>query len=157
MSPAARTMALALAGLATAAPAPAETYAPALIALIDEATAACRAFENGTLDVPGDAAVRLDLTGDGRGWVLDHGRMACSSAASLFCGSGGCLTAFVVGDHVTTRMSQGYGMAQLGDRPVILVDVHGALCGGINPTPCVEALVWDGDRETFSTVAPPPE
>lgn len=147
----------ALAAMLLAAQASAEVAAPGLAGLVDEARAECAGFDGGVLDVPDAAGIRTDLTGDGRGWILDYAQMSCSTAASLFCGSGGCLAALVVGDHVTTRMSQGLEVVTFGAKPVVLIEVHGSLCGGINPTPCVEALVWDGEAGRFSTVAPRPE
>lgn len=121
------------------------------------ASESCAAMGGGPISGIEDALQDMDLTGDGAGWAVDFARLDCPGAASFACGSGGCRVVFAIGNHRTERMAQGWQVVAFGDRPVILVDVHGSLCGGINPTPCVEALVWDADAARFSTLAARPE
>ena len=125
--------------------------------IVEGARADCESFEAGAFSMQPEAARREDLTGGGEGWVVDTALMSCSSAASMYCGSGGCSVSFVVGDHVTERIAAGWGIVPFGDRSVLLLDVHGSLCGGINPTPCVEALTWDAETAEFTSLAPRPQ
>ncbi|SLN46172.1 hypothetical protein PSA7680_02360 [Pseudoruegeria aquimaris] len=130
---------------------------PAPLAEIVEARAAdCASFENGELTLERGAVRRVDLNGDGTlDTVLDEGYLSCSSAASLFCGTGGCMVNFLVGDTVETRLAKGWQAVLFAPFTVVLAQVHGSECGGTNVNTCVEALVWDEERKAFNTVAPP--
>ena len=139
------------------------TDLPGALALrMDEARDACRDFEGGTFSIEWGAVRRVDLDGDLRmDWALDEARFACSSAASLYCGTGGCRTHFLVGDATDgsglgSFLNRGWDVVTFGRDRVVLLDVHGSACGGINPTPCVNALVWDGESGEWRTVQPTP-
>ncbi len=139
---------------AAGAPLAAQEAPGALTDALDSAAAECAAFEGGVLTVPESAPREVYLGGAGGGWVLDFADLSCSSMASFGCGTGGCRVLFAVGDHVTERFAAGWTVVAFGVRPVVLLDVHGSLCGGANPTPCVEAMVWDAEGGQFSTLAP---
>lgn len=134
-----------------------------LAAFVEEARAACADFEGGTLAVEWGAVRRVDLDGDLRpDWALNESGFACSSAASLFCGTGGCRTHFMVRDapgegSVGSFLNRGWEAITFGRDRVVLLDVHGSACGGINPTPCVNAVVWDAEGGAWRTVQAPPE
>lgn len=134
-----------------------------LAAFVEEARQACADFEGGTLSVGWGAVRRVDLDGDLRAdWALNESGFACSSAASLFCGTGGCRTHFMVRhgsgeDVVGSFLNRGWEVVTFGRDRVVLLDVHGSACGGINPTPCVNAVVWDGEDGVWRTVQAPPE
>ena len=109
-----------------------------------QAQQACSDFENGQFSLEWGAVTRVDLDGDLRpDWVLNEVFFACSSAASLYCGTGGCMSHFLVGDDLASVLNQGWDVVHLGPNRVLLTDVHGSQCGGINPTPCVTASTWD--------------
>ena len=92
------------------------------------------------------AVARVDLDGDlSPDWVLNEASFACSSAVSLYCGTGGCMSHFLVDDVLGSVLNQGWGVVDLGPYRVLLTDVHGSQCGGINPTPCVTASIWDSE------------
>lgn len=147
-----RLWSLALATAALTSPALAQTTElPAPFqARVDAATAECAAFEDGTFALDWGAVVRADLDGDLQpDWVLDEFGFRCSSAASLYCGNGGCAAHFLVGESLSTIVTRGWDLAQLGPQRVLLVDVHGSDCGGIGPTPCVVSSVWDAEEATW--------
>ena len=122
---------------------------------VEAAQKACADFENGEFTLEWGAVSRIDLDGDLRpDWVLDDFAFACSSAASLYCGTGGCESHFLVGDTVTSLLNRGWYVVTFGRYRVLLLDVHGSRCGGINPTPCVEALAWDQEARTWRSVRP---
>ena len=109
-----------------------------------QAQQACSEFESGQFSLEWGAVARVDLDGDLRpDWVLNEVFFACSSAASLYCGTGGCMSHFLVGDDLASVLNQGWDAVYLGPNRVLLTDVHGSQCGGINPTPCVTASTWD--------------
>jgi hypothetical protein len=109
-----------------------------------QAQQACSDLENGQFSLEWGAVTRVDLDGDLRpDWVLNEVFFACSSAASLYCGTGGCMSHFLVDDDLASVLNQGWDVVYLGPNRVLLTDVHGSQCGGINPTPCVAASTWD--------------
>lgn len=135
----------------TAIPATAETPA-AIQDLLDRAAADCAGFENGTLHIGKDALARIDLGTAEPGWALDTLHLSCSSAASLFCGTGGCTVRFAAGPHSTDVLSKGWAVVDFGDRRVVVSQVHGANCGGTNLNFCALAVTLDD--EGFQSVAP---
>lgn len=121
---------------------------------VEAARKSCGEFENGQFALEWGAVSRVDLDGDLRpDWVLNDFGFACSSAASLYCGTGGCESHFLVGDTVTSLLNQGWDVVTFGQNRVLLMDVHGSRCGGINPTPCVEAFTWDQEAKAWRTLS----
>lgn len=115
-------------------------------ALIAQAEAACRSFENGMFE-PGDAVTEIDLDQDGSpDRVVDESRFGCSSAASMYCGTGGCMLHAVVGDQVTSFQAEGWRMIDWAGRSVLLVARDGSWCGGAGAQLCFEAVVWSGGQ-----------
>ena len=151
----AATLVLALLPLAVAAQDLAGLPAP-LAAKVGAARQACADFENGKFDLEWGAVTRTDLDGDlYTDWVLDESGFSCSSAASLYCGTGGCTSHFLVGNTLTSLLNRGWTVATIGHRRVLLTHVHGSRCGGINPTPCVLAHAWDAEHKVWRSVAEP--
>ena len=59
----------------------------------------CADVGNGEFALEWGAVTRTDLDGDLQpDWVLDDSGYACSTAASFYCSTGGCLSHFLVGD-----------------------------------------------------------
>ena len=121
---------------------------------VNQAQQACSDFENGEFTLEWGAVARVDLDGDLRpDWVLNEASFACSSAVSLYCGTGGCMSHFLVGDVIASLLNQGWDVVDLGPNHVLLTDVHGSQCGGINPTPCVTASTWDAENGIWRSSA----
>lgn len=133
-----------------------ETEIPAAFSqILGSRAAECAGFENGKMTVEEGAIFRTDLDGDGTpDWVLDELHLSCSSAAGLLCGTGGCNVNFLIGDVLTTRLAKGWEVVDFPPMTVLLVQVHGVNCGGINLNPCVEAMVWDPTEKRFFSLAP---
>jgi hypothetical protein len=126
-----------------------------LVEKVTAAREACSGFNDGKFALEWGAVVRTDLDGDPElDWVLNERGFACSSAVSLYCGTGGCESHFLVGDTLTSLLTRGWEVVTFGRHRVLLTDVHGSRCGGINPTPCVESLVWDGEAKAWRSVQP---
>ena len=126
-----------------------------LLAKVTAGRKACADFNDGKFALELGAVVRTDLDGDlNQDWILDESGFACSSAVSLYCGTGGCISRFMVGDTVTSLLNLGWEVVTFGRDRVLLTDVHGSRCGGINPTPCVESLVWDREAQVWRTIQP---
>jgi len=119
---------------------------------VETAAEACAAFDDGEFGLERGAVRRVDLDGDSHGdWVLNESGFACSTAVSLYCGTGGCMSHFLVADTVRSLLNKGWDVVDLGPRRVVLADVHGSRCGGINPTPCVAASTWDKEGKQWRT------
>ncbi|SHK08392.1 hypothetical protein SAMN05444000_11872 [Shimia gijangensis] len=107
----------------------------------------CAEFSDGEFYIDWGAVNRVDLDGDMRfDWVLNEFGFACSSAASLYHGTGGSVSHFLVADNLSSLLNQGWSIISLGPHRVLLADVHGSQCGGINPTPCVTSSIWDNEE-----------
>ncbi len=119
---------------------------------IESAEAACARFDDGEFHLEWGAVERVDLDGDlHHDWVLNERGFACSTAVSLYCGTGGCMSHFLVGDTLQSLLNRGWALSEFGPSTVLLADVHGSQCGGINPTPCVTASTWDKEEEQWRT------
>jgi len=143
-----------LAFMPTAANALDLTGLPAALAeKVTVARQACADNGNGEFALEWGAVTRTDLDGDlNPDWVLDESAYACSTAVSMFCSTGGCVSHFLVGDVVASFLNQGWTVLTFGRNPVLLTDVHGTDCGGINPTPCFVARAWDPDAKVWRSV-----
>jgi hypothetical protein len=121
-----------------------------LQAKVELAVQACKAFDNGEFGLEWGAVEKVDLDGDlYPDWVLNESGFACSTAASLYCGTGGCMSHFLVGDQLHSLLNKGWYVVTSGRDRVVLAHVHGSRCGGINPTPCVTASVWEREEKTW--------
>ncbi|WP_172295249.1 hypothetical protein [Pseudoruegeria sp. HB172150] len=110
--------------------------------ILAEAAATCASFENGAFD-PRDAVAQADLTGDGAmDTLIDESRFSCSSGASMFCGSGGCLLHAVIGDRSWSYQAEGWRLTDWDGRPVLLIARDGGWCGGAGAQLCYEAVTW---------------
>jgi hypothetical protein len=75
---------------------------------VTAARQACADVENGEFVLEWGAVTRTDLDGDlSPDWVLDESAYACSTAVSLYCSTGGCMSHFLVGDTVASFHNQG--------------------------------------------------
>lgn len=125
-------------------------------AAIEAARAACAGWENGELAVEDGAITEIDLTGDGQPeTVLDESRLACSSALSLFCGTGGCMVHVFGAPQPYSRLAKGWRVIEWSGDRILLFALHGAECGGTNLRHCYEAVSWSDDG--FQSVRPPLE
>lgn len=117
---------------------------------VENAQSACAAIDDGEFALDWGAVERVDLDGDlYADWVLNEVGFACSSAASLYCGTGGCMSHFLVEDSLQSLLNKGWSLEVLGPFKVLLAQVHGSQCDGINPTPCVTASVWDDEAKRW--------
>ena len=130
---------------------------PEAQSLIDRAAEECRSFENGEFD-PGEALTEIDLWsqfGSVTAELIDESKFACSSAASLFCGSGGCMLNLIVDGEISAWQATGWRTIEWGPDRILLIGRDGGWCGGAGAEVCYEALVWSNGK--MLTVGPAPE
>ena len=136
---------------------PADAESPDAQRLIDRAAADCQSFENGEFDA-GDAVTEVELRsqfGTVQAELVDESEYACSSAASLYCGTGGCMLNLIVEGTVHAWQATGWRLIEWGPDRMLLIGRDGGWCGGAGAEVCYEALVWSNGR--ILTVGPPPE
>jgi len=125
--------------------------------LMDRAAADCRSFDNGEFDA-GDAVAEIELRsqfGTMTAELVDESKFACSSAASLYCGTGGCMLNLIVDGTVRAWQATGWRLIEWGPDQFLLIGRDGGWCGGSGAQVCYEALVWSNG--TILTVGPSPE
>lgn len=124
---------------------------PVADGVVAEARALCEGFENGSFSTTAGTVTRIDVTGDGEPEsLIDESTYGCSSAASMYCGTGGCGLVAVVEGKAFRFLVKGWRVVEWGPDRVLLIAIHGYECGGTNLRRCYEALVWSEGR--FATV-----
>ena len=119
--------------------------------VIESARKSCYDLENGQLSTTDNAISKIDLTGDGQlDEIVDSCRFTCSTAASLFQSTGGCLVSVVANKTVTEFLAKGWKVITWGKQPILLLAVHGSECGVATLRGCYRAVVWsdNGFRTT---------
>ncbi len=135
----------------------ASAISPQAQALIDKAAAGCASYENGMFD-RGEAVTEIELTsqfGSVKAELVDESAYSCSSAASYFCGTGGCMLNLVVEGQVMSWQATGWRLETWGPDTILLLGRDGGWCGGAGAEVCYEALVWSAGK--ILSVGPPPE
>ena len=117
---------------------------------IDQAEATCAEFDNGRFALEWGSIARVDLDGDGReDWVLNERKFSCSTAASIYSGTGGSMSHFLIDERLSSLLNQGWDITTVGSQRVLVADSPGSNCGGINPPPCMTASVWDREEKVW--------
>jgi hypothetical protein len=125
--------------------------------LIDRASADCQSFENGEFDA-GNAVSVIELSsqfGTVEAELVDESQFSCSSAASLYCGTGGCMLNLVLDGKISAWQATGWKLIEWGPDRILLIGRDGGWCGGAGAEVCYEAVVWSNGK--FLTVGPAPE
>jgi hypothetical protein len=121
--------------------------------ILDKARGFCASFENGTFDA-GDAVQSVDLNGDGElDLVVDESGFSCSSMASAYCGTGGCMLHAIIDDRSWSFQAESWRIIEWDSRPILLIARDGGWCGGAGSQICFEAVVWSVGE--MLTVMPP--
>ena len=130
---------------------PAAAFADA-DAILADAAKACAEQDNGVFASEG-AVRQIDMTGDGtEDTIVDEALFTCTTAASLYAGSGGSMIHVFVNGAQSSFLVQGYETVRWADVLIVLLAVDGTACNTIAAAPCFEALTWVEDR--FVSVRP---
>lgn len=122
-------------------------------AILKAGAEACAEQDNGTFGSEG-AVKEIDLNGDGTmDTVVDESLFSCSTAASLYGGTGGSTIHFLVDGTETTRLALAWDTANWSGVSMVLVALHGTECGATGIVPCFEAMVWHSGA--FNSIRPP--
>ncbi len=116
--------------------------------IIQQAKNDCARFEKGKFSAAVDAIALHDLTGDGRPEeIVDASRFACSSATSMWGGSGGTVLWVVVEGEAYEFLAHKWRVVDVDGQNVLLLAVHSSECGD-TIGPCYRSLVWSNGFRT---------
>lgn len=114
--------------------------------IIEVARQSCTELEAGEFSASDDAVKHVDLDGDGTKDILvDEGKFACSTSATLFSPTGGAQLHAIVGDDHDVWMAQAWRLVEWGEDTILLLARHGSQCGGYGYQHCYEAIVWSDE------------
>ena len=114
--------------------------------IVEAARQACVDLDGGEFAVGDDAMTSVDLDGDGTADLLvDEGKFACSTSATMFTSTGGSQLHSIVGDRHDVWMAQAWRLVDWGDNKILLLAEHGSRCGGFGYQPCFEAIAWSDE------------
>ena len=124
-------------------------YSPAVASLLKKAESECAGFEGGQFHMEDAAVSTYDFTGDGQPEeIVDASQFACSTAASMWGGTGGTMLWAVVDGQPYEFLAHRWKVVDMDGQTVLLLAVHSSQCGD-TIGPCYRAMVWsDGDFRT---------
>lgn len=127
-----------------------DTHLARLKAVIRQDAVTSYGAECGTIEIPDDAFIPVEITGGGlTELAVSFGRVSCGIGASRFSGTGGVLVQFWIGSGGPVRLlleHQMHGFTASGDQLISMQ--HGGFCpGGAGPDQCRVTYRWnDRDR-----------
>ena len=146
-------LAFTLAGFAGSTDGSAQDMSALANKIIEEARQDCQSFEDGKLTLGENVYTQIDVTGDGKpDEAIDFSEISCSTAASLYCGTGGCSLEVIADGKSTRFLTKDWKVFVWDEQPILMLIVHGSECGGNNLRRCYRATVWT--EQGFSTVGP---
>ena len=124
-------------------------YSLAVAEILLKAESQCASFERGKFHMEDSAIFAYDFTGDGQPeQIVDASQFACSTAASMWGGTGGTMLWVVVDEQPYEFLAHRWKVVDMYGQNVLLLAVHSYQCGD-SVGPCYRALVWsDGFRTT---------
>ena len=121
---------------------------PVATGIVQKAKKQCESLESGQFHTTERTITLHDFTGDGRPEeVVDASQFSCSSAASLWGGSGGTLLWVVAEGKAHEFMAHKWRVVDMDGQKILLLAVHSSQCSD-NVGPCYRALVWNNGFRT---------
>lgn len=117
--------------------------------IVQRAKQECDSFDKGRFHATVKAVSQYDFTGDGSAEALvDASQFSCSTAATLWGGSGGTFLWIVAPDKTYEFLAHKWKVVDVDGQNVLLLAVHSSQCSD-DVGPCFRAFVWqDGFRTT---------
>ena len=121
--------------------------------IVQKAKQECNDFENGTFHSTEKAITLHDITGDDQPEeFVDAAQFSCSTALTLWGGSGGTYLWVIVDEKVHEFLAHKWKVIDIDEQRVVLLAVHSSKCSD-EVGPCYRALVWqDGFRTIRSGI-----
>ncbi len=122
----------------------------AATAIFQKAISECKGLDEGEFDSTEKTTTLHDLTGDGRPEeIVDASQFSCSTAASLWGGSGGTYLWAIVDGKAYEFLAHRWKVVDMDGQNILLLAVHSSECSD-EIGPCYRAVVWGG--EGFRTI-----
>lgn len=123
---------------------------PSLTALkiINDARLDCASFDNGQFQSSGQAISYHDVTGNEQlDEIIDTSHFSCSTAHTLWGGTGGTYLWVVTGDRKQEFLAKQWKVVDMKGQPVLLLAVHHSQCSD-KLGPCYRTYVWNHGFQT---------
>jgi hypothetical protein len=122
----------------------------AATAIVQRAKSECNGLDGGKFHATENAITLHDLTDDGRPEeIVDASQFSCSSALSLWGGTGGTLLWVIVDGEAYEFLANRWKVVDMNGQKILLLAVHSSECGD-TIGPCYRAVVWSD--EGFRTI-----
>lgn len=116
--------------------------------IVRKAKEECTAMDNGEFSTTEQTITLHDFTGDGRPEELvDAAQFSCSTAVSLWGGTGGTYLWVVVDGEAHEFLAHQWKVVDVEGQNVLLLAVHSSECSD-DIGPCFRAHVWDDGFRT---------
>ena len=116
--------------------------------IIYKAEKDCSSFNSGEFSLSDGVVTLHDFTGDGKPEeVVDGSQFACSSALTLWGGTGGTFLWVIVDNEIHEFLAHKWRVVDVDGQNVLLLAVHSSQCSD-KIGPCYRALVWDDGFRT---------
>ena len=122
---------------------------PLATRIVQNAKSECASFNAGMFHATEQSISLHDVTGDGRPEeIVDASQFSCSTAVSLWGGSGGTFLWVIVDGKSYEFLAHKWRVVDMENEKVLLLAVHSSECSD-KIGPCFRAQVWkDGFRTT---------
>ena len=122
---------------------------PLATQIVQQAKQECNSLDNGSFHSTEKTITLHDITGDGRPEeFVDASQFSCSTAASLWSGSGGTFLWVIVDGKPFEFLAHKWRVVDFDGHQVLLLAVHSSQCSD-DIGPCYRALVW---QEGFRSI-----
>ncbi len=122
---------------------------PPATQIVQQAKQECNSLDNGSFHSTEKTTTLHDVTGDGRPEeFVDASQFSCSTAASLWSGSGGTFLWVIVDGKPFEFLAHKWRVVDFDGHQVLLLAVHSSQCSD-DIGPCYRALVW---QEGFRSI-----
>ena len=123
-------------------------HLPIATEIIQKAKNECAELDDGKFNATEQAITLHDFTGDGRPEeIVDASQFSCSTAASMWSGSGGTYLWVIVHGKTYEFLVHKWRVVDMDGQKVLLLAVHSSECSD-TIGPCYRALVWDNGFRT---------
>jgi hypothetical protein len=121
---------------------------PLATEIVQKAKRECAEIDGGKFNATEQAITLHDFTGDGRPEeIVDASQFSCSTAASLWSGTGGTYLWLIVDGKTYEFLAHKWQVVDVDGQNVLLLAVHSSECGDKIGS-CYRALVWDDGFRT---------
>jgi hypothetical protein len=121
---------------------------PLATEIVHKAKRECAEIDDGKFNATEQAITLHDFTGDGRPEeIVDASQFSCSTAASLWSGTGGTYLWLIVDGKTYEFLAHKWQVVDVDGQNVLLLAVHSSECGDKIGS-CYRALVWDDGFRT---------